>query len=76
MTAHVREVIVESEKYLNRHTIDVFIQTNALTLPAGKMKSALMLWAVIAVPALVLVVINPTNSVLILNCSKLFLDFN
>ncbi len=63
MTAHVREMIAESEKYLMRHTTDVWIQMNALTLPAGRMKSVLMLWAVIAVPVLVLVAINPTNSV-------------
>jgi hypothetical protein len=63
MTARVREIIAESEKNLMRHTIDVFIQMNALTLPAGQMKSVLMLWAVIAVPTLVLVVINPTHLV-------------
>jgi hypothetical protein len=43
---------------------------NARTIPASQLKNVLILTENIAVHALVLLAINPTNWVKILNCSK------
>ncbi len=70
MTAGVREMIVESEKYSMKLIINVTILMNALTLPADQMKFVLTLKAVIIVSLFVLLAINPTKLVKLLKCSN------
>jgi hypothetical protein len=63
MTPRFREMIVESEKFSMNIIINVSILMNAQTLPAGQMKSVLIVTAVIVVPVLVMLAINSTISV-------------